>query len=260
MSTPGALRVAERDLIFLRRIWKSNLLGAVIQPLMYLLGVGIGVGSLVDDGSGNTELLGGLTYFEFYASAIVATAAMFVGAQEALWPTMDGFQWSNAYRAATSTPLGPRDVVGGLLVHYAIRAAISSGGVALVLVLFDDTRTWGLLVAVPAGVLCGLSFSMPLAAWTASRTTDRSFSAILRFGIIPMFLFGGAFYPIAQLPGWLQPVAWITPLWHAVELTRGAIAGGLGIGLAVVHVAALLAFVTAGTIAASITFERRLRP
>ncbi len=260
MSTPGALRVVNRDLAFLRRIWKANLLGAVVQPLMYLLGVGIGVGSLVDEGTGNVELLGGVSYFAFYASAIVATASMFVGSQEALWPTMDGFSWSNAYRAQIATPLSPRDVAAGLMLHYAIRVGISSGGVALVLVLFDDTRGPGLIAAVPAGILTGLAFSMPLCAWTATRVTDNSFPAILRFAIIPMFLFGGAFYPIEQLPDWLEPVAWFTPLWHGVELCRGAILGGLAVGETVLHVGVLAAFVVVGFLLASVTFERRLRP
>ncbi len=260
MSTPAALRVVERDLAYLRMIWKSNLLGAVIQPLMYLLGVGVGVGALVDEGAGNVDLLGGVSYFAFYASAIVATASMFVGAQEALWPTMDGFSWSNAYRAATSTPLTPRDVVGGLMIHYAIRAAISAAGVAAVLAFFAETRGFGLIAAVPIGVLTGLSFSMPFAAWTATRTTDSSFPAIMRFGIIPMFLFGGAFYPVEQLPDWLEPVAWATPLWHGVELCRGAILGGLGGGRVLLHVGALLTFVVAGYVASTITFRKRLRP
>lgn len=260
MSTPAALRVVQRDLAYLRNIWKANLLGAVVQPLMYLLGVGVGVGTLVDEGAGNVELLGGVSYFAFYASAIVATATMFVGSQEALWPTMDGFTWSNAYRAATATPLTPRDVAAGLMIHYGIRVAISAVGVTVVLALFDETRGPSLLAAVPAGILNGLAFSMPLAAWTATRTTDTSFPAILRFAIIPMFLFGGAFYPIEQLPDWLEPVAWITPLWHGVELCRGFILGGIGVGDTLVHTGVLLVFVIGGFLASSVTFERRLRP
>jgi len=80
----------------------------------------------------------------------------------------------------------------------------------------------------------------------------------MRFGITPMFLFGGAFYPIDQLPDWLQPVAWITPLWHGVELSRGAVLGGLGFSMALVHVGALLVFVVVGLLWANRTFTRRL--
>lgn len=257
--TIGAVRVVERDIVFLRRVWRAVAVGSVLQPLMFLLGVGLGVGSLVDRGADSAEILGGVTYFAFYATAIIATATMFVATQEALWPTMDGFMWSNAYRAMLATPVQPRDVVFGLLLKFAIRSTITAGGVALVLVCFDDTRSWGLVLAVPSGVLVGLAFAMPCAAWTATRTSDQSFPAIIRFVTIPMFLFGGAFYPVTQLPGVLQPVAWFTPLWHGIELCRGFVLGGMGAVDVVVHLGVLLAFVVSGTAVSLVTFERRLR-
>jgi len=223
MSTPAALRVAYRDLVFYRRIWRANFIGAFFQPILYLLGIGIGVGALVDRGPGAEAVLGGVSYFAFYSSALIVTTAMFTASQESMWPTMDGFQWSNAYKAMVSTPIEPRDVATGLTLYFAARTAVGGVGVSVVLSLFDDTRSWGLIAAIPVAVLTGLAFALPLASWTSSRTTDNSFPAILRFGIIPMFLFGGAFYPIEQLPDWLEPVAWVTPLWHGVELSRGAI-------------------------------------
>ncbi len=254
-----ALHVFERDVVFLRRIWKAVLLSAVVQPVMYLLGVGIGVGSLVDRGADSADLLGGVSYFAFYATALLATTPMFVGGQEALWPTLDGFMWSNSYRAMLATPISSRDVVIGQLFRYALRCVVTAAGVAVVLAIFDDTRSWGLGLAVLVGVLTGLAFAMPFAAWTATREGDSSFPAIIRFGIIPMFLFSGAFYPVSQLPDALEPVAWVTPLWHGVELCRGAVLGGLGGGMAALHVAVLLAYVVGGTAACMVTFERRLR-
>ena len=259
MNTPAALRVTHRDLVLYRRIWRANFVAAFVQPMLYLLGIGIGVGALVDRGAASADLLGGVSYFAFYSSALLATTAMFNASQESLWPTMDGFQWSNSYRAMVSTPIEPRDVATGLMVYFSIRTAIGAVGVATVLALFDDTRSWGLVAAVPAAVLCGLAFAVPIAAWTSTRTTGNSFPAILRFVIMPMFLFGGAFYPIEQLPGWLQPVAWATPLWHGVELCRGAILGGLSTGGAALHLAVLGAYVAAGWVACTITFRRRLQ-
>jgi lipooligosaccharide transport system permease protein len=126
--------------------------------------------------------------------------------------------------------------------------------------VFPDTRSWGLIPAIGVATLCGMAFALPITAWTATRTRDVSFPAILRFAIMPMFLFGGAFYPISQLPGWLQPVAWITPLWHGVELCRGLVLGGLEVPMALAHLAVLLAFVIAGWSACQVTFRRRLRP
>ena len=122
-----------------------------------------------------------------------------------------------------------------------------------------DVVTLGLIPAAFVGMLTGLAFALPIAAWTATRTTDSSFPAILRFAIIPMFLFGGAFYPIEQLPVWLQPVAWFTPLWHGIEWCRGLVLGGLTAWPAVGHLVVLLAFFAAGLLAARSTFDRRLR-
>ena len=142
MNTPAALRVAYRDLVFYRRIWRANFAAAFVQPMLYLLGIGIGVGKLVDRGPDSAELLGGVSYFAFYSSALLATTAMFTASQESMWPTADGFQWSNAYRAMVSTPIEPRDVATGLMLYFTARTAIGATGVATVLALFDDTRSW----------------------------------------------------------------------------------------------------------------------
>ena len=258
MALPAALRVANRDFVIYRRIWRENVIGAFVQPILFLLGVGLGIGSLVDDGANSAELLDGVSYFAFYASALLATTAMFNAGQEALWPTADGFQWSNAYRAVMATPLTPRDLAGGFAVRFAGRTLVTAVGVGAVLALFDDTRGWGILPAIPVAILCGLAFAMPIATWTASRTGDSSFPAIVRFVLTPMFLFGGAFYPIEQLPTAGQVVAWITPLWHAIELCRGLILGGLE-GGDVVHLAVLLAYAVGGYVACARVLEWRLR-
>jgi lipooligosaccharide transport system permease protein len=260
VSTPAAVRVWENNLALYKRIWKSNLLGSFVQPLLYLLGIGVGVGSLVDQGSSSTDLLGGVDYFTFLAPALIATTAMMVVAQEAMWPVMDGFTWSNAYWAMTATPLRPSEVASGIGLWHATRGAIAASGVAAVLLLFSSTRSWGLLAAIPFAVLTGLAFALPISAWTSTRErSDQSFPAIMRFGIVPMFLFAGAFYPIDQLPGWLQPVAYATPLYHGVELCRGVVLGTLGAAEAVVHVAYLTVIALAGFLVCRATFTRRLR-
>lgn len=259
MSTPPAVRVWGSGFALYRQIWRSNLFGSLLQPLLYLLGMGVGVGSLIDRGTGSDELLGGVGYVSFLAPALVATTAMIVVAQEALWPVMDGFRWSYSYHAMAATPLRPRDVVDGVCLWHATRGFIAAAGVAVVLALFPDTRSWGLIPAVPFAVLTGLAVSAPIMAWSSSREdSEQSFPAIMRFGIVPMFLFAGAFYPITELPGWLQAVAQVTPLYHGVELCRGAVLHTLGLGEAVIHVAVLVAFAAVGIALTRRTFARRL--
>jgi lipooligosaccharide transport system permease protein len=111
---------------------------------------------------------------------------------------------------------------------------------------------------VPSAVLCGLAFGVPIAAWSASRETDQSFPAINRFVITPLFLFGGAFYPIDQLPDAIQPVAWFTPLWHGVELCRGFALSTIDLSEVALHTGALLVFVVAGVVACHRTYAQRL--
>ena len=260
MTTPAAVRVWESNFALYKTIWRSNLLGSLFQPLLYLLGMGVGVGALVDAGTSSTDILGGVDYFAFLAPALLATTSMIVVAQEAMWPVMAGFTWSSTYRAMSATSLRPGDVAAGTGLWHATRCAIAAGGVAVVLVLFPSTRSWGLLLAVPFATLTGMAFAAPITAWASTREPggDKSFPAIMRFGIVPMFLFAGAFYPIDQLPDWLQTVALVTPLYHGVELCRGSVLGTLGVVDAVVHVAVLLAFWLAGHLACQVTFARRL--
>jgi lipooligosaccharide transport system permease protein len=257
VSTPAAVRVWTNNFAIYRRIWRSNLLGTVVQPLLYLLGMGVGVGALVD-GGGASAALGGVDYLAFLAPALLATTAMLTVAQESLWPVMDGFVWTNGYRAMSATPLRPADVAAGVTLWHATRSALAATGVAVVLAIFPQTRSWGLVPAVPFAVLTGLAFAAPITAWSSTRTSDVSFPAIMRFVIVPMFLFAGAFYPIDELPDWLQRVAVCTPLYHGVELCRGAVLGTLGVAAAVVHVSVLVAFWLAGFLACRVTFARRL--
>jgi lipooligosaccharide transport system permease protein len=260
MATPTALRVWENHLMRYRKIWGSHLLGAFVQPVLFLFGMGLGVGALVDRNAGSVVSLDGVSYFAFLAPALLATTAMMSGGQTSLWEVADGFIWSHRYQAMASTPLTPREIADGLALWHATRTALAVVAVAGVLALFAETRSWGLLIAIPAAVLTGLAFALPISAWSSTRKSGASFPAVIRFVLIPMFLFGGAFFPISQLPGWLQPIAHVTPLWHGIELCRGAVIASSDPGPVAVHVGVLLAYAVVGLAACRITFARTLRP
>jgi len=112
---------------------------------------------------------------------------------------------------------------------------------------------------LPAAVLTGMAFATPIAAYAATCESDTGFSMLFRFGVVPMFLFSGTFFPIAQLPVGLRPVAYVTPLWHGVDLCRSIDLGTGSAWLTVGHVAYLLAWVTVGLLVAERTYARRLR-
>lgn len=258
MSTPAAVRQWESHFRLYRTIWKSNVMASVVQPFLYLLGMGVGVGALVDRGEGAAQALDGLTYLQFLGPALIATTAMLVTSGEAMWPVLGGFKWQSNFQAAAATPLSPGDIAAGVFLWQFSKALIAGGAVATTLLVFPDTRSPGLVLAVLFGGVTGLAFSSVITAWTATREQDFSFPNINRFVVTPLFLFGGAFYPVDQLPGWLQWVAKATPLWHGVELTRGATNGRLDLPDVAVHLGALVAFVLVGWTLARRTFARRL--
>jgi lipooligosaccharide transport system permease protein len=260
VQTPPTIRVWESAWMLYRKVWRAHLLLAFGQPLLYLLAMGLGVGALVDDNGSSADSLGGLTYFQFLGPALLATTAMMSSGQASLWEVLDGFLWSNRFRAMAATPVAPTQVAGGLALWHATRTTIGVVSVAAVLVLFDDTRSWGIVAAIPVAVLCGLAYALPLSSWSSTRKGGASFPSIIRFALLPMFLLGGAFFPVDQLPGWLQPVARVTPLWHAIELCRGFVIDSVDAGNVAVHVAVLAGYALAGWLACRITFTRRLMP
>lgn len=260
MSTPTTIRVWESEFAVYRKIWRSHVLLAFVQPLLYLLGMGLGVGALIDVNTDSTSALGGISYFAYLAPALLATTAMISAGQASLWQVLDGFFWGNRYLAMAATPLTPTDIATGLALWHATRTAIGVTGVAAVLALFDETRSWGLMVAVPVAVLTGIAFALPISAWSSTRYGGGSFPTIIRFGLLPMFLFGGAFFPIDQLPGWLQPVAYVTPLWHGIELCRGLVIPSVSAGNVAVHLAVIVGYIVVGWLACRLTFAKRLQP
>jgi lipooligosaccharide transport system permease protein len=116
------------------------------------------------------------------------------------------------------------------------------------------------VLAIPAATLTGLAFAAPIAAFSATQKTPERFAAIFRFGITPLFLFSGTFFPVESLPDVVRPIAWVTPLYHGSSLTRGLALGTLLDDplLALVHVLVLVACTAAGTWAMVRLIERRL--
>jgi lipooligosaccharide transport system permease protein len=188
----------------------------------------------------------------------MVTTAMAVASTESLWPILGGFIWSRAYFGISATPLGPRDIVGGHALWMAIRCTATATAVAAVLVLFPDSRSWGLIPSIPIAALTGVAFAMPLMAFSAPRELDGGFPAMMRFVVIPLFLFGGAFYPITQLPEWTQLIIKILPLWHGVELARGFTVGHPAGSTTIAHLAVLCAWIVPGILLSYRFVRRRL--
>ena len=142
---------------------------------------------------------------------------MQAAAFEATFPIMGGLTWQRTFHAMYATPISPRDIVLGNVAWIAIRLTLISTIFTIVMTLFGAAASPLIVLAIPAAVLTGLAFATPIAAFSATQRTPEKFNALFRFGITPLFLFSGTFFPISNLPPLLQPLAWLSPLWHGVE-------------------------------------------
>ncbi len=239
-----------------RRTWRGSIYSSVLNPLLYLGAMGLGLGTLVDaHGRGG---LGGVSYLAFLTPGLLAAAAMQTGVGESTYPVFGSVKWNKTYQAAVSSPLRPSDVFHGHLLFVTLRLTMNSALFMVVAASFGALRSPWVIAALPVAVLTGLAFAAPVEAWAVTRQKDTSFAVIYRFGMIPLFLFSGTFFPITQLPAWIRPVAYLTPLWHGVALCRALSLGIADPGGALVHVGYLAAVAAAGIAVGNWTYRRRL--
>jgi lipooligosaccharide transport system permease protein len=249
------LRAYEHWLAQYKRVWRGTVGTSLINPLLYLAALGVGLGTIVDESSNPPA---GVPYLDFIAPGLLAAAAMQTAATESSWPVMGAIKWTRTYYAMTATPLTERDVLVGHQLFVVTRVLTASSAYLLVVALFGAVHSWWGVLAIPVAVLIGTAFSMPMAAYAASTEHDRSFPPIFRFLIVPMFLFSGTFFPVEQLPLAFELVAYVTPIWHGVELCRGLMLGTIELQAAVGHVAYMAAWTVGGFLVARRTYERRL--
>lgn len=254
MAVAG-VRPFEHSLLVYRRVWRGTFFGTILAPILYLSALGVGLGSLVP----RMTTFGDVPYLVFLAPGLLAAQAMQTGTMESSWPLLAGFKWIKSFEALINTPQGPRDIVLGHLYWLTVRIGIVTGVFILVMLGFGAVSSPTVVLAWPMAILTGAAFGMPMAAYTATRPNESTFPIIFRFVITPLFLFSGTFFPIDRLPDFLQPVAWLTPLFHGVELTRKlAIGHDLDLVTLAIHAAALVLLAAGGTLLAFRTFRRRL--
>ncbi|MEX2458918.1 MAG: ABC transporter permease [Actinomycetota bacterium] len=254
----GALRVLESEWTGYRRTWRGSVVSTFLTPILYLSAMGLGLGTLVDRGAGTAHLEVG--YLAFLAPGLLAASAMQTGAGDAAWPVMAGIKWRGTFNAVLATPITVRDLVLGHLGWVTFRLALMGTWYAVVIHLFGVAPIGRTLLAVLPAILVGLAFSGPILAYTATVEDAQGLTNLFRFGLVPLFLFSGTFFPIEQLPDAVQPLAVITPLWHGAELVRSTVLGWSPAWPWWAHVAVLLGFLVVGTTLAIRQLQRRLKP
>jgi lipooligosaccharide transport system permease protein len=218
-----AMRVVERNTLAYRRQWLAFLTG-LVEPLLYLLSIGIGVGGLV----GKVPGPGGqpIPYDQFVAPGLMAAAAMNGAVLDTTFNFFFKFKYAHTFDAMLATPLEVGDVARGEVAWALIRGSVYSAVFLLTMLLMGLVGSWWAVLALPAAVLISFAFAgAGIAATTFMRSwTDFDF---VNLALIPMFLFAATFFPLSQYPTGLQWVVRCTPLYQGVALERGLTTGQL---------------------------------
>lgn len=227
---PGrSARLVERNLMVYRRTWMVILSG-FFEPVFYLLGIGLGIGSLVGSVSGPDGRA--IPYAVFVAPALMASSAMNGAIYDSTMNVFYKLRYAKTYDAVLTTPVGVGDVAVGEVTWALIRGSLYAVGfMSVMLAMGLIASPWGLL-SLPAAMLVGFAFAgvgMALTTWVRKW---QDFD-LLQLALLPMFLFSATFYPLSTYPEPLRLAVELTPLYHGVDLLRGLTTGAVGPGLLV---------------------------
>jgi lipooligosaccharide transport system permease protein len=241
-----------------RRTWRGTIVISVANPMLFLLGIGVGLGHLVDQGHSST--IGGVSYAAFFAPGLLAASAMQTGFIEGGGRVVAAAGIVGAYRAAVTTPLEPGEIMAGHLLFVTFRLLSSSAAFVAVMVAFGVAAGSCALAAWPAAILTGLAFAAPAAAWAVGQRSGAKLQTVFRFVLMPMYMFSGTFFALEQLPRGVRLLASVLPLSQGVALCRSLALGTASAPEVVARSGYLLAFVVAGIVIARVTYRRRLHP
>ncbi len=231
LGSRRSMLLIERNVYVYRRGWMVILSG-FFEPLFYLLAIGVGIGGMIGAVPGPNGTT--ISYAQFVAPALLATASMNGAITESTFNVFFKLNYQKTYDAVLATPLGAGDVALGEIGWAVIRATLYAVGfMVVILVLRLVTSPWALL-AVPAATLLAFAFAAAGMAATTFMRTWQDFD-LIQLVVLPMFLFSGTFYPITAYPPALQLFVRITPLYQGVDLIRSLTLGDIGPGI-LIHV------------------------
>ena len=259
VAARGSIFVAEARLRTMMK-WVWLIIGlAIANPVLYLVSIGLGVGAYIDKNTGGMGV-DGVSYITFLAPALLVTAAIQGAIDESVYPTLEGFKWNKIFFSMNSTPLSGNHIATGVFLNSLIRViftAVIYWFVMLAFGVLESPRAW---LAIFTAVMAGAAFGALMQALAGMlENEDIFFTVLQRFVIMPLFLFSGTFYPLTNMPIYLQWIGWISPLWHATELGRWLTYGHeISTLMLYTHFIFLNSLLLIGIIASRRIFTRRL--
>lgn len=247
---PVAFAVWRRNLLVWKRLLGPSLLINFGEPVLYLLGLGYGLGLFIGK-------MADMPYLTFLASGIIASSAMNTASFEGMYSVFTRMVPQRTYEAMMATPVEVDDILLGEMLWCATKSLISGSAILAVAGLLGAVHDWQALWVLLVVFLTGLCFAGPAMVMSSFAPGYDFFNYYMTLVITPMFVLCGVFYPIHSLPVVVQDVVQILPLTHAVALVRPLVAGQ-AVTQTALHVGVLLAYAVASYYLAVILVRRRL--
>jgi lipooligosaccharide transport system permease protein len=238
----GSWYVAEHRLRAMKAFAVSLIVLMFGNPLLYLLSLGLGLASLV------TAQVDGVSYLYFVAPALLAGAAVTGGAEESTYPVLLGFKFNPVFFGMAASAISPKQIANGIFIGTAVRVIPTAVVYFGVLLAFSAVPSALGVFSILTACLAGMAMAALVTWYTATVEDDKGqMAVIMRFVVMPMFLFSGTFFPLTQLPVYLQWIGWVSPLWHASQLGR-VLSYGMAepIWITAAHLVVLLAMLIVG--------------
>lgn len=244
------ISVWQRNYLVWRKLAAASMLGNLADPMIYLFGLGFGLGLMV----GHVD---GVSYIAYLAAGTVGSSVMMSATFESMYSSFSRMHVQRTWEAIMHTPLTLGDVVVGEIVWAGSKAVLSGAAIMLVAGLLGYARFPSMLLALPVVALAGLAFASLAMIVTALAPSYDFFMFYQTLVLTPMLLLSGVFFPLAQLPEPVRQAAMVLPLAHAVELIRSAMLGR-ELGGVTVHLAVLAAYAIVPFFVCAVLFRRRL--
>ena len=213
--------VLTREAIMFRRLWLSTTFASVVEPTIYLLAFGFGLGALISN-------INGYSYIEFVGTGSVATAVLFSSVFTGMFTTYVRRVYQKTYDGLLSTPVNVSEVMTAEGIWIAAKAGVYGCAPLLVAMCFGLPPSWGMLAVPLIAFLTGLGFGY-FGQWMSGIVPSiDAFNYVTSALITPLFLVAGTFFPLTSLPQWAQALAQLNPLYHCVQLVRHAAFGWEG--------------------------------
>ena len=242
--------VWRRNLLVWRKLAIASVLGNIADPLLYMLALGYGIGSMVGE-------VGGMSYVAFIGTGMVCQSAMFTSSFEGMYSAFSRMHVQRTWDAIINAPIALDDVMLAEWVWCATKAVMSTVAILLVILALGFGHTWLALWVLPLGFLVGLCFGAFGLVMNSLAPGYDFFTYFFTLVLTPMLLFSGVYFPIDRMPAWLAGIAGALPLSHAIDIARPLMLGEIPARIPL-HIGVLAAYALVAYYAALVLTRRRL--